>query len=846
MKVSLATVTELTGLTLPPVDELAERINTQLGGIEEIIDLGARFAGVVIVKVVSAEKHAGADKLSVCRVDDGGITSGVERDADGYVQVVCGAPNVHAGMFAVWLPPGSTVPATYETADPFVLGTRELRGVMSNGMLAAADELGIGTDHAGIIELTPQDLPMNQDNSRLKAGANFAELFKLNDTIIDIENKMFTHRPDCFGQLGVAREISAIVRGLPDDTVDVADTRFVNPDWYWGMPQFLDADSLELTVRNDAVEKVPRFMAVALDHITIAPSPLWLQVELVRMGGKAINNVVDITNYVMLLTGQPLHAYDYDKLAEHTLGVRMGRDGESLPLLNGKTYDVSSDDIVIVDGDKPIGMGGIMGGSNSEVSAVTTRIVLECATFDMYAIRKTSMRHGLFTDAVTRFNKGQSPLQNNRVLAHAMQQLTEVTGATQASAVYDLPDASGKSDEVSLSGEIRISAAFINDRLGSDLTTTQIGNLLRQTNFASYPAEDDDATLLVTAPFWRTDIELPEDIVEEVGRLYGFDALPLELPRRSIAPAPLNQLIELKTRLRRTLARAGANEVLTYSFVHDRLLKNAGQTPDEAYALGNALSPDLQRYRLSLIPSLLDKVHMNIKAGYDNFALFELGKTHRVGDVDGDGLPLERDQLSFVWAAKKTESTPYYTAKRYLELLLPDARYQPLDTFIAEGYDAQLVAPFEPKRSAVVMNGDTFVGVVGEFASSTVRAFKLPPAAGFEVFIPPLLAVQPRPYVPLSRFPSVSKDISLKVPSSTPYQDVLACALGAAKDIPQEQTAYFTPLSIYQPLESNSHKTITLRLELTNYQRTLTDDDAAKILDNVSMAAARSLQAERI
>ena len=419
MKVSLNIIKQLINFELPPVDELVARVNQQLGGVEEVIDLKAKYGGARIVRVVECAKHPDADRLSVTKIDDGGVVADVPRDDNGLVQVVCGAPNVHANMWAIWLPPKSMVPASFDDDEPFVLDARPLRGVLSQGMLAAADELAIGTDHEGIVEIYEHDVPAGVE---LTAGARFAEMFGLDDYVLDIENKMFTHRPDCFGQLGVAREIAGIFH-----------QQFTSPEWYKSEQKFAEAEGLELTVTNDASELVPRFMAVAIRNVTVQPSPLWLQCQLVAMGGKPINNIVDATNYIMLMTAQPTHAYDYDKLRGSTLGARMARDGEKVSLLNGKEYELTTDDIVIADGEGVIGLAGIMGGTDTEVSNDTKNIVLECANFDMYALRRTAMRHGIFTDALTRFNKGQSPLQNAAVL----KQLMSMVGGVQASEVFD-------------------------------------------------------------------------------------------------------------------------------------------------------------------------------------------------------------------------------------------------------------------------------------------------------------------------------------------------------------------------------------------------------------------------
>ncbi|PID30946.1 phenylalanine--tRNA ligase subunit beta [Candidatus Saccharibacteria bacterium] len=849
MKVSLNTVQNLVGFDLPPVDELVARINAQLGGVEEIIDLGARYKDAVIVRVVKCEKHPDADKLTVCQIDAG---------SGELVQVVCGAPNVHADMWAVWLPPGSVVPSTCDDEQPFKLDARKLRGVTSHGMLAAGDELALNSDHEGIVELTESDLPHGK---QLAAGASFAETFGLDDIIIDIENKMFTHRPDCFGQLGVAREISAILKALPAEEENPADARFENPEWYWMMPEFASAQNLQLETFNDAKEHVPRLMLVAMENVTIQQSPMWLQVELVRWGSKAINNIVDITNYVMLLTAQPTHAYDYDKLRGGRVGARMAAAGEKLTLLNGKQYELDEHDIVIADGEGPIGLAGIMGGGNSEVSLETKNIVLEVATFDMYSVRRSAMKHGLFTDALTRFNKGQSPLQNARVLRLLMQLAGDVSGAQQASDVHDVSDTDWNR-EVSLSGEIAVSTAFINNRLGLSLTTEQIGNLLRRANFASYPAEKDEATLVITAPFWRTDIVLPEDIVEEVGRLSGFDKLPRELPQRSTKPAPKNSLRTTKQKIRESMEKYGANEVLTYSFVHENVITRAGQDPAQAFRLSNALSPDLQYYRLSVLPSLLDKVHMNIKAGHDEFVLYEIGKGHNKAQFDQDGLPCENDALACVYAAKKTATgAAYFRARRLVEHLFNAHGIQQFGFEPLAGVDLssnpwleQAAAPFDPKRSAVLRvfndeSGQTSSrvwGVVGEYLPSVIRRFKLPAyAAGFEIDPHVFDGAPGKAYVPLSRFPHVTQDISLKVPLSTSYEAVLRAAEQSLATYRSDDLRLaLSPLGIYQA-EGADTKTVTLRLRATDYERTLTDEAVSGYLDAIATAATEQLGAER-
>ena len=856
MKVSLNLIKQLINFELPPVDELVARVNQQLGGVEEVIDLKAKYGGARIVRVVECTKHPDADRLSVTKIDDGGAVADVPRDENGLVQVVCGAPNVHADMWAIWLPPKSTVPASFDDDEPFVLDARPLRGVLSQGMLAAADELDIGTDHEGIVEIHEHDVPAGVE---LTAGASFAEMFGLDDYVLDIENKMFTHRPDCFGQLGVAREIAGIFH-----------QQFTSPEWYKSEQKFAEAEGLELTVTNDAPELVPRFMAVAIRNVTVQPSPLWLQCQLVAMGGKPINNIVDATNYIMLMTAQPTHAYDYDKLRGHKLEARMARDGEKVSLLNGKEYELTSDDIVIADGEGVIGLAGIMGGADTEVSDGTKNIVLECANFDMYALRRTAMRHGIFTDALTRFNKGQSPLQNDAVL----KQLMSMVGGVQASEVFDerndrlmvmqrdsrVTFGSAGNETISIfdwgavTGVLVLESTFVNERLGTEFSPQEICRILKNVEIKAHeePEPNMPYQFEVIAPFWRTDLELPEDIVEEVGRLYGFDKLPRQLPMRSIKPAPRNPRRQLKQAIRQSLSRAGANEVLTYSFVHERVLKNAEQDPSRAYRLSNALSPDLQYYRTSVLPSLLDKVHANIKAGHDEFMLFEIGKIHdKELPLTDENLPSEQTFVDGVYASKKPRAgAPFYKARKLVDRLLADINVDADFVKIAES-DADVPAPFDGQRSAwiVAENGDK-LGIVGELSQAVRRNFKLPDyTAAFSLDIEKLQACltesREHNYRPLSRFPSISQDISLRSSVEISHDELLR-AVRQCLDEPENLHCQIQTLGIYQPKDDAAIKTTTFRLTFTSYQQTLTDAEVKPIMDNIATAALTKLDAERV
>ncbi len=834
MKISVSWLREFTDIKIS-VDELVKKIGAQLGEVEEVTSLGERYDGVVIAKVVECEKHPNADKLNVCKIDDGGATKGVKRDSNGLVQVVCGAPNVRAGISVAWIPPGAIVPSTYDK-EQFKLDVRPLRGVDSNGMLGSAKELQVSDDHDGILIV---DKPA-------KPGTSFAQLYELDDYIIDIENKMFTHRPDCFGILGVAREIAGI-----------QNIKFTSPKWYLHSLPIKASKSdkkLPLTVKNEIPELVPRFMAVPLSDIKVTKSPIIMQSYLSRLGVKPINNVVDITNFIMVLTGQPTHAYDYDKVAAQdnsktgTLAARYPKKGEKLVLLNGKTIQPHDKAIMIATEKRPIGIGGVMGGTDTEVDSDTKNIILECASFDMYSIRKTSMTHGLFTDAVTRFNKGQSPLQNDVVLTYAVGMLQKLANAELAGKVVDT--AAHKSQ--GFWKGIHTSNDFINERLGLKLSTPEIATLLKNVEIS---VSTNGKNLIASPPFWRTDLQIPEDLVEEVGRLYGYDYLHLILPKRDITPAQRDEMLLIKSHVRDSLSRAGANEVLTYSFVHGDLFDKTGQDKKQAYQISNALSPDLQYYRLTLTPSLLDKVHMNIKSGYNEFALFEIGKSHNKTHLEKDSkLPVELEMIAAVYAAitkAKSDGASFYKARVLLDYLGKsfglDLVYKPVD----DKPDYPVTAPFNFQRSAYVMDGKsgTFLGIIGEYKASVRKAMKLPEnSAGFEIGTEGIQSAQTNQsaYKPLSKFPSTHQDISFKVASDVSYADLENCVktqLGKAEKEHGYQ-CFLEPIDIFS--KDNATKHISFRISLSHPDRTLVTQEVNSLLDTIASSAKEKVKANRL
>ncbi|HUD06616.1 MAG TPA: phenylalanine--tRNA ligase subunit beta [Candidatus Saccharimonadales bacterium] len=832
MKLSVNLIKKFADINLS-TSALVDAIGMQIGAVESVEELSDRYRGASIVKVIECKPHPNADRLKVCLVDDGGKNKEVKRVEGGYIQVVCGAPNVKAGLMVVWLPPGSIVPITFDK-EPQKLSALEIRGVASNGMLASAKELGISDDHRGILVV---DLPS-------RPGQSFEVLYELNDTIIEIENKMLTHRPDLFGHLGLAREIAGITH-----------QSFTSPNWYLNLLKALEASSFsKLEVKNELPKLVPRFMAQVISGVSVGPSDLKLQTYLTRLGLKPINNVVDQTNYAMILTGQPFHAYDYDKLSkldktpsQATLVVRHPKKGETLNLINGKQVSPTSNTIGIASKTKLIGLGGVMGGSETEISDSTRNIILECAVFDMNVIRRTAMSLGVFSDAVTRFTKGIPPAQTDNVLANATQSLVGAAGG-EAQSPVDVHE------KLKPNPKIEVKADFINNRLGSSLSSQTMIELLGDVEFN---VAQTNGLIRVQAPFWRTDIEIPEDIVEEIGRLYGYQNLSIDLPKRVIEPAVSELMFETKKKIRDVLSGAGANELLTYSFVHGNLLSAVGQDQSKAYQIQNAISPELQFYRLSLLPSLLEKIHPNIKTGHDEFVVFEMNPVHqkKLMDSKEPNLPEESQRLALVFAAddklsgKTLFGAPYYQALNYLNYIFDylgvPFELKPLELSVSG--DSELSRLFEIGRSANIWSGKTNLGIVGEPKQSIRQKLKLPKYTSmFELYLDALNGLTSgNVYHKLSQFPSIERDMTFRVEAGLIYSDLRALLVSELDGVLGTETLYkIDCIDIYQDQQNKKFKSFTFRLKLNSYKKTLSSDEANEVVLKLAGSAKKKLKAE--
>jgi len=822
--------------------ELIARIGSRLVEIEEVIDWAPRYQGIYIAKVVSCE-NIPETHLHLCRIDVGDARTDLQGD-DGLVQVVCGAPNVHVGMLAVWIAPGSIVPETYGNEN-FKLSVRKLRGYESYGMLAGADELGFDNEHKAIAEIDPK---------AAQPGDNFAKVFDLNDLILDVENKSLTHRPDCFGLIGFAREVAGILG-----------EKFVEPEVFQNL-------NVKLKTHNDAAVKIkiadcklcPRYSCAVFELPDNTPSKYLTSdaVFLAKAGMRSIDPMVDLTNILMLETGQPLHAFDYDKLVavggtkQPEIIVRAAENGEELQLLDGKVIRCVESDILITSNNIPVALAGAMGGKNTEIDPSTKRVVLESATFSLYNLRKTQMAHGIFSEAITRFTKGQPAAITMPVLVEAVRRL----GVDVLTVADDYPGAVKQN-------VVKITTDEINGLLGTEYSADEIVSTLENVDFEvevlSGPSfsgsprptgngrseqtacNDRPARtglervaqtalhLKVHSPAWRTDIHIKEDIIEEVGRLLGYDNIELSLPEKPFVESEIDPLFKLKQELRKILSeRLCMNELLTYSFVSRDLIAKVGQDPADCYEIVNSISPELQCFRSEITPSLLDKVRENLKSGHKDFTLYEINQVSRKSyGLTDEGTPVTKTHLGVVSLGD------FYSLKAKILALFRELNLKVEYAALSKAKSADQ-PDLEPKRSVELLVNDEVVGAFGEVKASVLRKFKLEPViSALELNLEKIVNV-PRLVeadLKLSKFPSVERDLTLKVAADTPF----GRAMNAIDACLAKRHIYYTvtPMSIYQP-DGADTKNLSFHLKFSDPTHTLNSQEISAIMEHIAEEVA--------
>ena len=812
---------------LPEIDELSKLIGARLVEIESIENLNEKYKDVVIARVISAKKVEGSDHLNLCKIDDGGKRDGVERDENGFIQVVCGAPNVREGLFVAWLPPKAIVPETFG-GENFQLSARKLMGNMSNGMIASLRELGLGDEHNGILEISPEAF-----ENGLQAGGSFAEKFELNDYLLEVENKSLTHRPDCFGIIGFAREVAGILG-----------QKFIEPDFIRGLGFKTQSDkTVEVEIRNPEI--CERYTAAIFDVSDILKNPnLTLEkTYLLRSGMRPIDAITDLANELMLETGQPLHTFDFDKLVEINgsenvkMTVRKAFENEELELLDGRKIKMSQNDIVIATGENgknAVALAGAMGGKSTEIDENTTRILVESATFNLYNLRNTQMRHGIFSEAITRFTKGVPEMMSRKVLDLFGVQLLALGGKPLSEVV----DSNG--DFYYNKTEISVSKDKINQILGTDFSNEEIQQTLE--NVGILAKYENSETFMI--PFWRNDLHIEEDLIEEVGRLNGYDNIKLQLPKRTFRAVKKAKIDLLQSEIREILVSSGANEILTYTFVHGDLLKKAGQDPKNAYKIVNSISPELQYYRQTLMPSLLSKVNQNIRAGFSEFAIFEMNKiTEKTLGLNKESVPFEQKKLAFIYTKNKGENA-FFEAKNYADFLFNKIGLK-VEFIKFDLSESPLSTEFEPKRSALIQvsnpKGEKILGVIGEFKKKIQKALKLPEStAGFELDLGILLentGITSVKIKDFSKFQSVERDISINIDESRQFAEIFEIF----KDISSEFKGVeieTSPIDIFN--NGDGTKNISIRFKITPFEKTLNGDEIREIMQKIEEKAVKN------
>ncbi|PIR03037.1 MAG: phenylalanine--tRNA ligase subunit beta [Candidatus Magasanikbacteria bacterium CG11_big_fil_rev_8_21_14_0_20_43_7] len=742
-------------------EQLGEDLTLHVVEVEGVIDEAMFLENIVVGRVASVQDHPNADTLKICTVEFG---------QDHPAQVVCGGNNVTEGMLCVFGALGAKV-RWHGEGDLIELKKATIRGVESYGMICASDEIGLGEmfpagDEKEILNLSDvfgsSDTCLvgrqDSDDSNV-VGKPLAEALGLEDIVFDIDNKSMTHRPDLWGQYGMAREVAALYGQALREYMPAK----------IGKPE---GTACELSVHVQASDACPRYMALVLDGIEVDESPEWLKKRLMVVGVNSINNIVDITNYVMLELGQPMHAFDADQLTTNneqlTINIRKAKSGEQFISLDEKEYSLTTEDLVIATDDRVIALAGVKGSGNSGVTDDTKRIVFESANFDAVTVRRTASRHGLRTDASARFEKALDPTMCELALRRAVELLKEVCPtATVSSTIVD--QANFSLDQ----GPIALDTDFVQRKMGVHLETKEMVRILESLGFV---VKQKKETLHVTVPTWRAtkDISIPEDLVEEIARVYGYDNIEPTLPTFPIEPPVRNELRELETKLRELLAyEAGYTEVSNYSFVGGETIENAGDRVEDYILLDNPIAKDRPYLRRYLVTNLLTNVEQNLHR-FDTVKLFEIGKVFRAdrdGEEDGIGgvLPRQRTLLSMAYAAKGQEVPFFELSTRFSETM---SRFGVSVAYTASDDLFDLV---HPGRYAVVTIDDTPVGYIGEVHPAVQEKIGIDArTAILEVTLNTLVEHTnvAGSYTRLPHYPEVERDIAFLVDTSAVHEDI--------------------------------------------------------------------------
>ncbi|WP_430377629.1 phenylalanine--tRNA ligase subunit beta [Staphylococcus aureus] len=774
------------------VSNLAERITRTGIEVDDLIDYTKDIKNLVVGFVKSKEKHPDADKLNVCQVDIG---------EDEPVQIVCGAPNVDAGQYVIVAKVGGRLPGGIK------IKRAKLRGERSEGMICSLQEIGISSNYipksfeSGIFVFSESQVP----------GTDALQALYLDDQVMEFD--LTPNRADALSMIGTAYEVAALYN-----------TKMTKPETTSNELELSANDELTVTIENE--DKVPYYSARVVHDVTIEPSPIWMQVRLIKAGIRPINNVVDISNYVLLEYGQPLHMFDQDAIGSQQIVVRQANEGEKMTTLDDTERELLTSDIVIINGQTPIALAGVMGGDFSEVKEHTSNIVIEGAIFDPVSIRHTSRRLNLRSESSSRFEKGIA---------------TEFVDEAVDRACYLLQTyANGKvlKDRVS-SGElgafitpIDITADKINRTIGFDLSQNDIVTIFNQLGFDT---EINDDVITVQVPSRRKDITIKEDLIEEVARIYGYDDIPSTLPVfEKVTSGQLTDR-QYKTRMvKEVLEGAGLDQAITYSLVSKEDATAFAMQQRQTIDLLMPMSEAHASLRQSLLPHLIEAASYNVARKNKDVKLFEIGN---VFFANGEGeLPDQVEYLSGIltgdyvvnqWQGKK-ETVDFYLAKgvvdRVSEKLNLEFSYRRAD-----------IDGLHPGRTAEILLENKVIGFIGELHPTLAADNDLKRTYVFELNFDALMAVSVGyiNYQPIPRFPGMSRDIALEVDQNIPAADLLSTIHAHGGNILKDTLVF----DVYQGehLEKGK-KSIAIRLNYLDTEETLTDERVSKVQAEIEAA----------
>ncbi len=782
-------------LVNPAIDtqELVDQITMAGLEVDDVEGVAGDFSNVVVGEILTAEPHPNADKLQVCTVTDGVET----------YQVVCGAPNARAGLKTAYAKVGAVLPTP--DGSEFKIKKAKLRQVESFGMLCAEDELGISEDHAGIMELAA-DAPV---------GQCVREYLNLNDKIIDVD--LTPNRGDCLSIKGLAREVG-VLNKVPVNYVKIDPVPATITDTF--------------SVTLDAPAACPRYLGRVIRNVNVsAETPLWMVEKLRRSGIRSIDPVVDVTNYVLLELGQPLHAFDLNKL-QGSISVRMPKEGEKLTLLDGNEVTLNADTLVIADESGPVAMAGIFGGEGTGVTSESKDIFLECAFFDQIAIAGKARAYGLHTDASHRYERGVDWQLQNDAIERATALLLDIVGGqagpvNEAVSEADLPAAR----------TVTLRHAKVNAMLAFDMQASDIEDIL--TRLGMQVSKVDAESWTVAIPSYRFDISIEVDLIEELARVYGYNNLPVKVPTATLPFTPIDESQVTIQTLRRTLIALGYQEAITYSFIESGLQK---QFDDqfEALALANPISAEMAVMRTTIWPGLVKALQYNQNRQQTRVRLFETGQRFLpIGDelvqenVLAGLLSGNRDPER--WTGK-SQPVDFFDIKGDLEAILNLGGCGSEYSFVADTHVA-----LHPGQAARIERAGETVGMIGALHPALLKALDLNgPVYLFELRLEPLLEGKLARFSSLSKFPESRRDLALLADEAVTYGAIRKVAAQNAGEYLKKVTLF----DVYQGQGIEvGRKSIALGLTWQHPSRTLNDDEINTAVQNVLEALKTSVGA---